>query len=168
MNLLDILLVVVCLLAAGHFKGRLDAIADEGIKNLDWDKKYNFNKPMFKHWWYFGLYTPRFPERFPFSTTMLVFITDSWHRNQLLMLRCFYLSIVILMPISLWDMLIWAFIVMPVIVGVAFETSYNNCRDKIVLIKKQTTRHTPTPDSVDITTHVTSIPEKQIEDEQHN
>lgn len=168
MNLIEVLLVMAFLLLAGHFKGRLDAIADEGIKNLNWNKKYNFNKPMFNHWWYFGLYTPRFAEKFPFSTTLLVAVTDSWHRNQLLMLRCFYLSIAILMPIDIWNTLIWAFMIMPIMVGVAFEISYNNYRDKLVIAKKKFKRYVPTPETPNDNTQYTSIPEKQINDEQHN
>ena len=30
-------------------------------------------------WWYLGLYTPRFKEKFPLSTTWLVWTTDRWH-----------------------------------------------------------------------------------------
>lgn len=34
------------------------------------------------HWWYFGLYKPDYQERFPFSSTILVWMTDSWHFAQ--------------------------------------------------------------------------------------
>lgn len=34
------------------------------------------------NWWYFGIIKPRFKERFPFSSTALVFTTDFWHLSQ--------------------------------------------------------------------------------------
>lgn len=35
-------------------------------------------------WYYFGLVTPEYKERFPFSSTMLVFLTDAEHLFQFL------------------------------------------------------------------------------------
>ena len=52
-------LIGVFMSLAGHFKGRLDALVDEEIKDLEWDKKYDLTKSgETKHWWYLGLYTP--------------------------------------------------------------------------------------------------------------
>lgn len=71
--------------------GALDALHDNvtfyEIKSPfyfgGWHAKYS--KPLkvvkdrFTCWWYFGLIKPKYKERFPFSTTILVFMTDSWH-----------------------------------------------------------------------------------------
>jgi hypothetical protein len=158
----NLVLIPLLLIAAGHFKGRLDAIADEGVKSLDWPKKYNFTKPFItKHWWYFNLYTPKYPERFPFSSTALVFLTDRWHYNQFLMLRCFYLSIAFMMPFSFIYQLIIAFAIMPVLVGLSFEVSYNKYRDRIQ--NKKYNKYDVTGDEP-YESQVTSVPEKQIND----
>ena len=158
--MITILLVAVLLAAAGHFKGRMDAYADEEIKGLDWHLKYDFTKPSTtKHWWYFGFYTPTFPEKFPFSTTILVFLTDRWHRAQFFMLKAFYLAIGLCMSDSWITILLSVFILMPIIVGVFFEASYDETRRK--LHKKTDTE--PTGDEP-YEQQVTSVPEKQITD----
>lgn len=129
--ILNIIILVALLAAAGHSKGRMDAIADEGIKGTDWHNKYNMTKPgTTKHWWYFGLYKPKFPEKFPFSTTALVFLTDRWHRWQFFMLRCFYLAVALFISANLLTVLILSFILFPIIVGAFFEPSYQNSREK--------------------------------------
>lgn len=44
-------------------------------------------------WYYFG-YLPRYKERFPYSSTALVFLTDAWHLFKALMLMCIMLAVV--------------------------------------------------------------------------
>lgn len=125
-------LLFVFLIGAAFFKGKMDAIADEGIKSEDWGNKYNFSKPTnFNHWWYFGLYNPRFPEKFPFSSTALVMFTDQWHSQQFLMLRCLFLSISIFMFNQTYLILIFSFIIFPIIFGIFFEFFYVKYRKKI-------------------------------------
>jgi hypothetical protein len=178
MTLITLLTVALLLGLAGHFKGRMDGIADEGIKNLDWHEKYDFTKPgETKHWWYLGLYTPRFPERFPFSSTILVFLTDRWHRNQFFMLRCFYFAIGLLITTEIIPLLIITMIAMPIVVGVFFEVSYGRTRDKYEAMKRETreqsrpttitkvTTYTEASDESPNEAQVTSVPEKGIGDE---
>jgi hypothetical protein len=116
-------------LLAGYFKGQLDAIADEELKKLDWHNKYDLTKNgRYKHWWYFGLHKPTFPEKFPFSSTALVFLTDRWHRTQFFMLRSFYLAIAVGISANLFTTILVAFVVLPVLLGVPFELSYKSHR----------------------------------------
>ena len=160
-------LIGVFIALAGHFKGRLDAIVDEEVKGLEWDKKYDFTKSgETKHWWYFGLYTPRFPEKFPFSTTVLVLLTDKWHRTQFYMLRCFYLALAIAISANLFTTIVFAFVVFPIIVGIVFEPSYQRYRKKLKEQFKSKLTHTPQGDEPQ-QEQKTSIPEKQITDELH-
>lgn len=43
-------------------------------------RKYNMSKLNTKApKYYLGLYTPPYTEKFPYSTTFLVFLTDGWH-----------------------------------------------------------------------------------------
>lgn len=160
------ILILALLAFAGYFKGKMDAIADDGIKQLDWSKKYNFTKPgMANHWWYFGFYQPTFPERFPFSTTVLVFLTDKWHLCQFFMLRACYLAIALALWPSAYGLVLLPFIVFPIILGVFFEISYRSSRIK----------YNRKPDMQDAITNdfddgpndnpqTTSVPEKRITD----
>jgi len=166
-----LLIINVLLLAlAGYFKGKLDAIVDEGVKELEWDKKYNLTKSGdTKHWWYFGLYTPKFPEKFPFSSTSLVFLTDKWHFNQFMMLKCFYGAMTIFISGNLFTWFILTFVIVPIIVGIPFEIVYDWYREKL---KKQSVIESPiveltTGDEPNEEEQITSIPEKQITDELH-
>jgi len=44
-------------------------------------------------WYYFG-YLPRYKERFPYLSTVFVFLTDAWHLFKALMLGCIMLAVV--------------------------------------------------------------------------
>lgn len=50
-------------------------------------------QPSEKKWYYFGLY-PEYKERFPYSSTILVWTTDAWHLFKALMLGCIMAGIV--------------------------------------------------------------------------
>ena len=52
-----------------------------------------FPQPVEARWYYFG-YLPRYKERFPYSSTALVFLTDAWHLFKALMLGCIMLAVV--------------------------------------------------------------------------
>jgi len=51
-----------------------------------------------KNWWYFGFY-PRYKERFPYSSTIFVWVTDAWHFIKALMILCIVYAIVLYTPI---------------------------------------------------------------------
>jgi hypothetical protein len=160
---LQLIILVILLVLAAFFKGRLDAIADEEVKNLEWDKKYDFTKPgNTKHWWYFGLYKPKFPERFPFSATALVFLTDKWHLNQFLMLKCFQGAIAFLIAGNIFTWFLLTFVIFPFINGLVFELTYEDYRKKL----RKKYKYFPQGDEPQ-QEQITSIPEKQIEDEIH-
>jgi hypothetical protein len=158
MTILALIILVASLMIAGHFKGKMDAVADENEKSADWLKKYDLSKFRKNHWWYFKLYTPKLPEKFPFSSTILVFLTDRWHMNQFFMLRGFYLAVAISITTNIWMLLLYTCVVMPVIVGIMFEVSYNNYRNKIS--NKQ--HSNVSGDEPYDNPQVTSVPEKQI------
>lgn len=134
--ILNIIILVALLAAAGHCKGRMDAIADEGVKSIDWRNKYDINKTYFNHWWYLGLYKPKYAEKFPFSSTILVFLTDRWHKWQFYMLRCFYMAIVLPISANTFTFLLLSFVIMPIIVGLFFEVSYNRARKTYRKVKQ--------------------------------
>jgi hypothetical protein len=129
---MTILIILIALLyLAGMAKASSDALADEGIKSSEWKRKYDFTKPAGREWWYFRLYKPGFPEKFPFSTTILVFLTDRWHLSQFLMLRCFYAIIAISLFSNFWMILFVVLIVCPLIAGLGFESVYHEFRKSL-------------------------------------
>ena len=50
-------------------------------------------QPSEKKWYYFGVF-PLHKERFPYSSTILVWTTDAWHLFKALMLGCIMTGIV--------------------------------------------------------------------------
>ena len=130
--------LILLLIIAGLAKAWSDALSDEEIKENDWHNKYDFTKSgESKHWWYFGLYKPKFPEKFPFSSTALVFITDRWHLSQFIMLRSFYTAIATSLTDNFWLIMFSIFIIFPVTLGIAFEAAYNQIRAHYQSSKKK-------------------------------
>ena len=93
---------------------------------FSWINKYNESKLACNKspWYYLGLYTPRYTEKFPFSTTFLVFITDGWHFIKSLSLVSLFGSIVLYSPmINIWaDM--WIYFIV-------FSISFNLCETRL-------------------------------------
>ena len=73
-----------------------------------WKNQWKWPLEPYNSWYYFGLYTPRYKEHFPYSNTFLVWATDAWHLAKALMLGFIMLSIVAYKPMFGW--LIDAFI----------------------------------------------------------
>ncbi len=66
---------------------------------ISWEYKWKIPlQPPTKKWYYFGVY-PQYEERFPYSSTILVFLTDAWHFFKSLMLFFVMLSIVNYQPL---------------------------------------------------------------------
>jgi hypothetical protein len=124
-------LILLLVVAAGIFKGRMDALADEEMKTIDWHRKYDFTREHRCHWWYLGIINPRFPEKFPFSSTLLVFLTDRWHMNQFFMQRCLFLAIGLLITPKIILSIFVAFVLFPIIMGVPFESVYTWYRKQL-------------------------------------
>jgi hypothetical protein len=122
-------LSIFFLVLAGIAKGYLDAIADKGVKTDEWRNKYDFTRNK-NHWWYFGLYKPRYSEKFPFSSTLLVALTDKWHRAQLIMLRFMYLAVAVALTQNLFGIILLSFVVFPIVVGMPFEIIYTKNKKK--------------------------------------
>lgn len=126
--------ILLCLIGAGYAKGRMDYIADSGEKGKEWKNKYKLTdgklQPPINQWWYLNLYKPKYQEKFPFSTTVLVFLTDRWHWWQFAMLRYFYFAIAHSFVDDLKYQLLLTFIVFPIILGVTFELVYNCKKEK--------------------------------------
>ena len=103
-----IIIFCTCLFVIAFYKkGRMDKSAKGGFTYYDSDKYKNKSKswgnkyfqPLEKYkpkWYYLGIIKPLYKERFPFSTTSLVFLTDYWHLNQFLFLNYMFIGFTIL------------------------------------------------------------------------
>jgi len=132
--MITFIFIAVCLILAGIFKGRLDAAADTGKKSDSWKNKYEVNPDgtlvpteSKNHWWYYGLYKPNYAEKFPLSSTALVFLTDDWHKYQFLFLRCLYLAISIQLAGFITATML-AFTVFPMLYGIGFYFGFERYR----------------------------------------
>ena len=89
-------------------------------------------------WYYFKLYKPDYVERFPLSSTMLVFITDGWHFFQMLMWSFITLAIAVNEPIkfinnaevSIFWNIILNFIIIRLVTGIGFNIFYEKVLKK--------------------------------------
>jgi len=119
----SLLLIIV----ASYFKGKMDRIMFRK-QNIGWKNKWNLTAEgklrlyKRKDWYYFGHY-PRYEEKFPYSSTILVCFTDSWHKYQFIMLRCIYLSVAIQM-VPWYIALVLTFIAFPVLYGIGFYLAF--------------------------------------------
>lgn len=125
-----ILTTFILLAIAAFCKAQMDYIVFRKQDN-SWKNKWLLDDsgkliPATKRpWYYLGLYLPKYEERFPYSSTCLVFLADAWHRYQFIMLRSFYSAI----SISLFSELLWriafSFLFFPVVFSLVFITFYN-------------------------------------------
>jgi hypothetical protein len=74
-----------------------------------WKNQWKWPLQPYDSWYYFGLYTPRYKENFPYSNTFLVWATDAWHLTKSIMLGLIMLGIVLYNPIfnTLIDLVIY-------------------------------------------------------------
>lgn len=122
--------------------GILNAFMDLSSENRFHNNKYNKTKgdnndedkwkqPLVlnnkRHWYYLGLMKPKYIERFPFSSTGLVFLTDWWHRFKSLMLICIFVSIVLYTPIT--KHIIVDFIILHLTFSCSFELVYKRLKN---------------------------------------
>ena len=106
------------LFIAGLFNGRMDYIKLHQLDSESWKNKWEWiiinnvevQQSYVKRWYYFELFAPKYKEMFPYSSTILVFITDEWHLRKWMMFLC--IEMAILLPVidaynlPLWSVLI--------------------------------------------------------------
>lgn len=128
--------LIVCLLFAAVFAAIMDNIAEgrwSGWWNKNeswkykWKRKYNIANPGKREWYYLWLYKPLREERFPYSSTMLVWLTDGWHFFKFLFNRAWQAAIVINIPVFK-EMLI-LYIIIGILFSVPFEIVYKKIKE---------------------------------------
>jgi len=109
------MLTILFITAAGILNAVMDKIAfnfrSSIFKDLNprfwnvkesWKNQWKWPLQPYTGWYYFGLYTPRYKENFPYSNTFLVWATDAWHLAKALMIACIILGVVAYKPMFGW------------------------------------------------------------------
>ena len=121
------IITFICIIVGSYFKGKMDTIMFHN-RVIGWKNKWKLTPDgklkyyTKKDWYYFKNY-PTYEESFPYSSTVLVCFTDAWHRNQFIMLRCYYLGIGIHASSLIFTGAL-VFLIFPVIYGIGFYFSY--------------------------------------------
>ena len=134
--IVTIIYIVILLFIAGLFNGRMDYIKLHQLDSESWKNKWEWiiinnvevQQPYVKKWYYFGLFAPKYKEMFPYSSTILVFLTDEWHLRKWMMFLCIELIIVAIF--TQYNHLHWWYIPVGVIVlktfrGLGFTLIYD-------------------------------------------
>ena len=124
------MIVAAFLILAGLFNHLMDREEELGGKKASWTNKYKLNRfgtPEYTNkrpWYYLGLHKPKYKERFPYSTTILVSLTDLWHLLQFLFHTCWQIALSVAAKDDIVEILI-AFIVVKTIFSISFQISRN-------------------------------------------
>jgi len=125
--------LIIC---AGLFNGQMDFIKENQLDKESWKNKWQLSEngvpihPLFNPWYYFGLQNPKYVERFPFSSTIFVFVTDKWHLYK----WCMFLCIEFLISINIsfrgeylnWWQIIICIIILKSLRGFGFGITHAN------------------------------------------
>lgn len=118
------------------YESKLKFISKEWFLPDSWKLKWKWknnqrilnNK---KLWYYLWLYKPQYKEAFPYSTTILVFLTNAWHFFQFIMLSSFQAAISITISMVYcfnW----WQFIVIFFIIKIIYNSTFELFWKKIL------------------------------------
>ncbi len=91
---------IMLLIISFAAKGIMDTSSKDGFTKSYWNKtqswQYKYAVPLQpnpKHWYYFGIIKPGYKEKFPFSSTVLVALTDGWHLFQFIFLNTIIIAL---------------------------------------------------------------------------
>ncbi len=132
-------LIIFLLVCTGICKAFMDAIAENifptewkywWFKDASWENKWKLDKyglleiaEKGDNWWYLGIIKPKYKERFPLSSTWLVFLTDGWHFFQFLFLKCIVLVVLLFEHITnIWYL---DFFIIVGSMGIPFELTHS-------------------------------------------
>lgn len=105
-----IYLCVGFIICSGYANGYMDHLMfhdSEYDPKKTWRNKYkkdsegNLFLESKSPWYYLGLYRPKYVEKFPFSTTLLVWLTDPWHKYKMICFASLRTALVLSIAINL-------------------------------------------------------------------
>jgi len=136
------MITIIFLIIAGIAKAFMDLSSIDIFKNIKFNKSKSWvNKwkiPLIENkkskWYYLGLHTPNYIEKFPFSSTMFSFLTDMWHFSQFVFLTCIFSAMVFYTPIfiltNVWLTLLCNLIILKTILTIIFQLFYSFIKKK--------------------------------------
>tara|TARA_R110000751_G_scaffold262043_1_gene361283 strand:+ start:78 stop:515 length:438 start_codon:yes stop_codon:yes gene_type:complete len=123
-----IVIIVILILLLAPLNALMDWSSEGKFKSAYWNKDQGWRRKYKSHnvmlpgfpvqntfvpyknkWYHFGI-TPKFEEKFPYSTTILVFLTDGWHLTQFLFHSTWQLAIAI--PLNVLYSYPWYFTIL--------------------------------------------------------
>jgi hypothetical protein len=123
-------MIVICLVIAGVAKALMDRSAEGALpwdpmfwyKDASWRSKWfigpgGFLEPSNWPTWFPAAIKPKYRERFLFSSTLFVGLTDGWHLMQLLFINSLFAASLTLLPLK-------TVLIGRLIFGVSFEIPY--------------------------------------------
>lgn len=133
---MQILAIIVIMMVVGFINALKDISAinrfkkDWWNKGRSWKMKWKINdresyplinekRPIY----YLGLYKPKYIEKFPYSSTILVSFTDGWHLLQLIQFSILQLTLAVLISENFIETLL-NFIVIKTVFSIVFELTY--------------------------------------------
>ena len=132
-EIIIILSVLALVFNAGYFNGIMDYIKKYRLDYQSWKNKWKLDSlgnpyPVVNAWYYFKLYTPEHEERHPYSSTLLVFLTDEWHMKKWQMFFCYELALSCII-VSYENLPFWyafiGIILLKTIRGLGFSLKYD-------------------------------------------
>ena len=133
---MDIYVIILITILVGMVNALKDTSAlgrfkrDWWNKGRSWKRKWKLApseqvaiKNTQRLWYYFGVYKPNYVEKFPYSSTILVSLTDGWHLLQQIQFSLIFLGKAILLFDDPLNILI-SFIVMKTLFSLSFEIVY--------------------------------------------
>lgn len=101
-------------------------------KSDSWKSKWeSLSTESHRHWWYLGLHETAYKEKFPFSSTILVGVTDGWHLAQSIQFSVLQLIMAIHiqwsfgLDLSPGLSILFTFIVLKTVFSLSFQLYYS-------------------------------------------
>jgi len=139
---MELIISISSILLVGIINAFKDASAintfnkDWWNKGRSWKMKWKLNTwesaPIHndkRPWYYLWIYKPNYVEKFPYSSTILVSLTDGWHVLQLIQFTIIQLLIAFLLSSSILSFACY-FVALKVTFSLVFEITYKKITKK--------------------------------------
>lgn len=127
-------LILACILVAfaAYFNAKMDKCTFHGVgcNAGEWKNKWKLDSdgkliPYSQKWYHFKIFQPKYVEKFPFSSTLLVAFTDNWHRWKSLFLICLFAAMVVLTYDFSWQYAAINFLILRTVFGLTFTLFFD-------------------------------------------
>tara|TARA_R110000737_G_scaffold349541_1_gene385988 strand:+ start:303 stop:728 length:426 start_codon:yes stop_codon:yes gene_type:complete len=136
-------LIAIILLALGGISKAFMDLCSVGMlpwKGYYWSKSESWRSKWETHnhmpvlsikgdnWWYLGIIKLQYKEKYPFSSTILVFATDFWHLSQFFFLKFIIVGAYLAEPITGYQIVDLSILYVSMLIP--FELTHNFIKNK--------------------------------------